>query len=157
VVVSYFSFILTTVISHLTALTPLSAPFYGTVIVSIGAEIPDLIQCSTVARRGYGSMAVSNVLGSQVINICLGLGAPWFFSSMYGKDIKFENKGEMRDLDASASVLATVVLIFSACSIGQALINGEKPRLGRGIGIILTVSYVGAMGGYMLWYFCYSL
>lgn len=44
--------------------------------VAIGAEIPDTIQSVTVAKKGYGSMAVSNGLGSQICNICVGLGEP---------------------------------------------------------------------------------
>jgi len=157
VVVSYFSFILTTVISHLAENTPLSAPFYGTAVVSIGAEIPDLIQCSTVARRGYGSMAISNVLGSQVINICLGLGAPWFFSALYGKDVKFKNKEAKRDLNVASAVLATAVGIFALCTIGQALLRGEKPRVGKYAGVLLTASYVLGMGGFIVWYLGFNL
>eukprot|EP00965_Chrysotila_dentata_P077753 2565292-Pleurochrysis_carterae.AAC.1 len=34
-------------------------------VIAIGAEIPDTIQSVTVAKRGYGSMAVSNSTGSQ--------------------------------------------------------------------------------------------
>ena len=36
--------------------------------VAIGAEIPDTIQSVTVAKKGYGSMAVSNGLGSLICN-----------------------------------------------------------------------------------------
>jgi Ca2+/Na+ antiporter len=157
VVVSYFSFVLTTVISHLALLTPLSAPFYGTAVVSIGAEIPDLIQCSTVARRGYGSMAVSNVLGSQVINICLGLGGPWFISALYGDPVKFRNKGAKRDLNAAAAVLAICVAIFAIFTLGQSAVSGAKPRLGKGIGWVLSACYVVGMGSFMFWYFVYNL
>ena len=32
---------------------------FGLAIVAVGAEIPDCIQSVTVARKGYGSMAVS--------------------------------------------------------------------------------------------------
>ena len=157
VVVSYFSFVLTTVISHLALLTPLSAPFYGTAVVSIGAEIPDLIQCSTVARRGYGSMAVSNVLGSQVINICLGLGGPWFISALYGEPVKFKNKGAKRDLNAAAAVLGCCVCIFALFTVGQSAVSGRKPRLGKAIGWVLSSCYVAGMGGFMFWYFQYNL
>jgi Ca2+/Na+ antiporter len=48
--------------------------FFGLAVVAIGAEIPDCIQSVTVAKKGYGSMAVSNGLGSQICNICVGLG-----------------------------------------------------------------------------------
>ena len=66
------------------SLTRLKLSFLGFVLVASGAEIPDLIQSVTVARRGYGSMAVSNAIGSQIINICIGLGLPWTITILGG-------------------------------------------------------------------------
>ena len=34
-----------------------------------------------VARDGHGDMAVSNSIGSNVFDILLGLGLPWFLST----------------------------------------------------------------------------
>ena len=47
-------------------------------------------QSVTVAKRGYGSMAVSNSTGSQIINILIGLGLPWLISNMGGQQISVE-------------------------------------------------------------------
>ena len=58
--------------------------FFGFLLVAIGAEVPDTIQSVAVARRGYGSLAVANAVGSQIINICIGLGLPWFISAASG-------------------------------------------------------------------------
>lgn len=87
----------------------------------MGAEIPDTIQSVTVARRGYGSMAVSNSTGSQIINILIGpsagtsdvwrwlgakatlaadpdcrlfsagLGVPWLTTNASGRDIQIRS------------------------------------------------------------------
>ncbi len=43
----------------------------------MGAEVPDTFASVSVARRGYGSMALANALGSQITNILLGLGLPY--------------------------------------------------------------------------------
>ena len=58
--------------------------FFGLITIAVGAEIPDTIQSVTMAKRGYGSMAVSNALGSQIINILIGLGLPWFLVDSLG-------------------------------------------------------------------------
>ena len=52
------------------------------VLISIGAAIADIMQCFIVARKGYGSMAISNSIGSQILNICVGLGLPWIIKGV---------------------------------------------------------------------------
>ena len=83
--VAFFSFIISTVVERWVHLgisqgSALGGEWYGLVLISIGAEIPDAIQSVTVARRGYGSMAVSNAIGSQIINILIGLGIEKYLS-----------------------------------------------------------------------------
>ena len=55
---------------------PAALAFFGIVLVALGAEIPDTINSVTVAKRGYGSMSTSSCMGSQICNICVGLGEP---------------------------------------------------------------------------------
>ena len=57
----------------------------------------------TVARRGYGSMAVSNSCGSQIINILIGLGLPWLITNMAGKQITVKGVAPLRLMAASSS------------------------------------------------------
>ena len=64
-------------------------------VVAIGAEIPDTIQSVAVARRGYGSMAVSNSCGSQIINILVGLGLPWFITNSAGSAIEIRGHHDL--------------------------------------------------------------
>lgn len=49
----------------------------GLVVVAAGTSIPDALSSILVARDGYGDMAVSNAIGSNVFDINLGLGAPF--------------------------------------------------------------------------------
>ena len=58
--VSLLSFVVSAVVTRWGELSGVPNSLLGFAIVSIGAEIPDTIQSVTVARRGYGSMAVSN-------------------------------------------------------------------------------------------------
>ena len=63
--VAVFSFLISTIVETWVEKTPFSCLFFGLYLVSIGAEVPDCIQSVTVARRGYGSMAISNCTASQ--------------------------------------------------------------------------------------------
>merc|ERR1711871_1018011 len=89
--VSSFSFIIGTVAQRWAEVfydksgINIGGEWFGLVVVSIGAEIPDAVSSMTVARRGYGSMAVSNAIGSQIINILIGLGLPWLITDLASK------------------------------------------------------------------------
>ena len=72
--VAFLSTVISAVVSRWGDLLGVSPAFLGMYIIAVGAEIPDTIQSVTGARRGYGSMAVSNSTGSQIINILIGLG-----------------------------------------------------------------------------------
>jgi Ca2+/Na+ antiporter len=67
--VSFFSFTISAVAGRWNSLSGLPLSLFGIVLVAVGAEIPDTISSLAVARRGYGSMAISNSCGSQITNI----------------------------------------------------------------------------------------
>mmetsp|Transcript_12587 Transcript_12587/g.45935 ORF Transcript_12587/g.45935 Transcript_12587/m.45935 type:complete len:726 (+) Transcript_12587:227-2404(+) len=58
----------------------------GIVILSAGTSVPDAVSSVLVAREGKGDMAVANVLGSNVFNIFLGLGLPWFINGLINSE-----------------------------------------------------------------------
>merc|ERR1719263_954231 len=85
--IAYFSLIITNVINRWVALThneenEAMLGYLGVVLVALGAEIPDCIQSTTAAIRGHGAMAVASCLGSQTLNICVGLGLPWLIVNL---------------------------------------------------------------------------
>ena len=94
--VAIMSTIIAAVVSRWGELLCIPSSFLGMYVVAIGAEIPDTIQSVTVARRGYGSMAVSNSCGSQIINILIGLGLPWLITNMAGKQITVKGVAPLR-------------------------------------------------------------
>merc|ERR1719487_2831642 len=50
----------------------------GLTFLAMGTSIPDALGSISVAQDGEGDMAVSNAVGSNVFDICIGLGLPWF-------------------------------------------------------------------------------
>merc|ERR1712054_23738 len=49
----------------------------GVTVLAAGTSVPDGMASLLVAKDGQGDMAVSNAIGSNVFDICLGLGVPW--------------------------------------------------------------------------------
>lgn len=66
------------------------SPVMGLTLLAAGTSIPDTMASVHVAKnKGQGDMAVSNSLGSNVFDILIGLGLPWFIKNAYsGKNVK---------------------------------------------------------------------
>jgi cation:H+ antiporter len=45
------------------------------VMVALGTSIPEVASCATAARKGEGALAVGNILGANIMNICWVAGA----------------------------------------------------------------------------------
>lgn len=53
----------------------MSERLVGLTIVAVGTSLPELITSAIAARRGHSDLAVGNVLGSNIFNVFLCLGA----------------------------------------------------------------------------------
>ncbi|XP_064639034.1 sodium/potassium/calcium exchanger 1-like isoform X2 [Lineus longissimus] len=71
------SFALVTVVGRTGCILGIDTYTMGLVVVAIGTSVPDALSSVLVARDGYGDMAVSNAIGSNVFDINLGLGLPF--------------------------------------------------------------------------------
>ena len=58
--VAVFSYILSSIIGAWVVAWHMPQALFGMLLIAVGAEIPDTIESVTMARKGYGSMAVSN-------------------------------------------------------------------------------------------------
>lgn len=54
----------------------------GLTVLAAGTSVPDALASIAVVREGRGDMAVSNAIGSNVFDILLGLGLPWFIGAL---------------------------------------------------------------------------
>ncbi len=54
----------------------------GLTFIALGASIPDCYSSLIVAKQGHGNMAISNAIGSNVFDILICLGVPWFICSI---------------------------------------------------------------------------
>ncbi|KAK7907647.1 hypothetical protein WMY93_016259 [Mugilogobius chulae] len=68
----------------------------GITFLAAGTSVPDCIASLIVARQGLGDMAVSNTIGSNVFDILVGLGVPWFMQTVcisYGSEVMINSRG----------------------------------------------------------------
>jgi len=66
----------------------------GLTFLAAGTSIPDLITSVIVARKGFGDMAVSSSVGSNIFDVTVGLPLPWLlYSIVFGEPITVDNKG----------------------------------------------------------------
>jgi len=138
--VSVFSFILSSIIERWVNLSGVNMAVFGLILVSLGAEIPDTIESVSVARKGYGSMAVANCQGTQVINIALGLGVPWLLICG-SSEITLS-----KDLLIAAFIQVGVVVCNLSLLLGVAICTGkDKARLDRKKAGFLYATYTTAI------------
>lgn len=56
----------------------------GLTLLAGGTSIPDALSSLAVAKRGFGDMAVSSSIGSNVFDILIGLPIPWIIACWMG-------------------------------------------------------------------------
>lgn len=95
----------------------------GLTFLAAGASIPDVISSLLVARDGLGDMAVSNAVGSNVFDILLCLGLPWFLKTIIvnpGSEIPVHSRGLTY---STLTLLLTVVFLLLATHLNSWKLN----------------------------------
>ena len=147
--IAVFSFILSSVIGAWVTAWEMPQALFGMVLIAVGAEIPDTIESITMARKTYGSMAVSNCQGTQVINIGVGLGLPWLLTNLTGHTVRVCGH---RVLQVSAFFQTAIVCCNFCLLVGMALIrNQNKAVLQTWKAITLIALYIVVMLAFTLY------
>ncbi|XP_041370411.1 sodium/potassium/calcium exchanger 3-like [Gigantopelta aegis] len=129
---SYFMVWMITVVGY-TANIP--DTIMGLTLVAFGVSLPDVVASLIVVRDGFGDMAVSNAVGSNVFDILICLGVPWLLQTSIispGSHIQVYSEGLIY---SSLTLLSTVVFLIVATHV-----NGWK--LDKKFGVILMVVYI---------------
>eukprot|EP00656_Telonema_subtile_P038574 TRINITY_DN4364_c0_g1_i4.p1 TRINITY_DN4364_c0_g1~~TRINITY_DN4364_c0_g1_i4.p1 ORF type:complete len:178 (-),score=58.04 TRINITY_DN4364_c0_g1_i4:106-639(-) len=85
----------------------------GLTLVAAGTSVPDAMASISVAREGKGNMAVSNAIGSNVFDIFLGLGFPWFLATIvFQEPVKVASKTEGVLLQAFVQLVFTLIALL---------------------------------------------
>ena len=121
------------VVSLMGCIIGLAPVTMGLTFLAAGTSAPDAISSIFVARSGLADMAVSNALGSNVFDILVGLGLPWFLATLiFQEDIELEAD----DVNISVAALAIVLFVYVAT------IAGRRFKLETASGWFFLVVYV---------------
>jgi len=94
----------------------------GLTFLAIGTSVPEVFSSLIVSRKGQGSMAVTNSIGSNTFDILICLGLPWLIKSiMTGveKDIWFIQVNSDGLTYTVVSLLASLFILYIILCIGK--------------------------------------
>ena len=80
----------------------------GLTIAAVGTSFPNLISSMIVAKQGFGDMAICNCLGSNVFNVNIALGLPYFVLMLIRQGKPYE------EIPNGGIVMQVFLLIFVA-------------------------------------------
>ncbi|KAJ1522667.1 hypothetical protein ONE63_001833 [Megalurothrips usitatus] len=133
--ISFYSYIMVWMITIIGSTLYIPDTVMGLTFVAAGVSVPDALSSLAVVKEGYGDMAVSNAVGSNVFDILVCLGLPWFMQTALiapGSHVNVYSKGLTY---STLSLLSTVVFLVVATHM-----NGWK--LDKKYGVILMLWYL---------------
>jgi len=89
----------------------------GATLVALGSEIPDTISSIALARSGYNDGAMAGAIGSQVINISLGIGLPSLFSALANGGTQIIDPSQAKSLWLLTSLLFVIIAGYIATTL----------------------------------------
>ena len=87
----------------------------GLTFLAAGTSIPDLITSVIVAKKGFGDMAVSSSIGSNIFDVTIGLPLPWIiYSGVYKKAYSVSSDGLFCSISLLFIMLLLVIIMIAA-------------------------------------------
>lgn len=118
---------------HVSAILGIPEMVIALIVLGIGTSVPDIVSSAIVAKQGRGGMAVSNAVGSNIFDIFIGLGLPWFLKSIINnKSIETSTEG----LGVAVGLLLGSILLILFALIYK------KWTLNKGLGYTLVLLYI---------------
>jgi Ca2+/Na+ antiporter len=162
--------LVTTVISDLASVLGcvLGVPDSVTAItlVAVGTSIPDTFASRIAAiNEPTADSSITNVTGSNSVNVFLGLGMPWLFASLYWKVAGPTDDWVSRYADVAARMPEgsaeyvlyggdlgfSVQLFFIVSLIGMAILLARRNLLGAELGGPPLAKWASAITFFVLW------
>ncbi|CAH0774501.1 unnamed protein product [Bemisia tabaci] len=86
----------------------------GLTFLAAGTSIPDLITSVIVARKGFGDMAVSSSVGSNIFDVTVGLPVPWLmYGLVYGRPVEVNSVGMVCSIAILFCMLVFVIMAIA--------------------------------------------
>ena len=105
----------------------------GLTFLAAGTSIPDLLSSVIVAKQGYGDMAVSSSIGSNIFDVTVGLPVPWMLYSFWNglDDVVVGAKG----------LVSSILILLGMLCLIVAIIALSKWRMTKRLGALFMFFY----------------
>lgn len=123
--------------SSVAKLLKVPAIIIGLTVVAFGTSMPEASVSITAALKGENSLAVSNVLGSNMFNLLVVLGC-----SALMRPLSASKSVMKTEFPFSIIITAVLLLVTMKTSVAEVLAGGGEYTLGRVGGILLLVLFV---------------
>lgn len=129
-VLTHFMVVWVTAVGCFLEVSPI---FMGLVVLAIGTSVPDALGSMIAARSGEANMAIANAVGSNVFDVLIGLGFPWFLRGV----IKSEAMAVDRD-----GIALNVIILFCTAILFVSVLAANGWTMNTRTGIFLFSLYV---------------
>jgi len=135
-------------VEHLGEILEINHFTMGLVIIAVGTSIPDAISSVIVAKEGFGDMAVSNAIGSNVFDINLGLGLPMLIFTIARGPQELLKKAQwcvISSLDYNVVMMPHVkfgFVLFVILAMTLIIFSVTKFKLSAKTGGLLFLTYI---------------
>jgi len=134
--ITILSYFMVTLMEKIGCAWGISSFIMGITFLAMGTSVPDALGSIAVAKEGEGDMAVSNAIGSNVFDICIGLGIPWFLVTLIDGDGK-------KIIAATESILASATILFLVVVVlFMSLYCSKHPETGKPFCLYPVVGYI---------------
>ncbi|XP_042231290.1 sodium/potassium/calcium exchanger Nckx30C-like isoform X5 [Homarus americanus] len=118
----------------------------GLTILAAGTSVPDLITSVIVARKGFGDMAVSSSVGSNLFDVTCGLPIPWLLFALVQviKNVlnDVENPASIDPIVVNSGGMAcSIMMLFCMLMFVIISIACSKWKMNKGLGTTMFVLY----------------
>ena len=107
----------------------------GLTFLAAGTSVPDALASISVVKKCRGDMAVSNAIGSNVFDVLVGLGLPWFIGGLV------KSTGVKITVTPLTEVVIPIAILFAIIILLLAILPLFKWKLGRPLGYFLLTVY----------------
>ncbi|XP_033211958.1 sodium/potassium/calcium exchanger 4-like [Belonocnema kinseyi] len=109
----------------------------GLTFLAAGMSVPEAVSSVIVTNQGHGTMGISNSIGSNIFDVLLCLGLPWFIKSIFSPKVAGDHSVKINSeglVYSSASLFSTLILLY-------VVIASNKFKLDRRVGFICLSMY----------------
>jgi cation:H+ antiporter len=111
----------------------MSERLVGLTIVAVGTSLPELVTSVVAAKRGHSDLAIGNVVGSNIFNICLCLGA----STLAGNI-----NAPLRELAIDLVALGVMTVVASVLIRSDRIISRREGAVALGLYVLFVTTSI---------------